>query len=42
MRDSTPTTSPSKRSFLQDLVALATSFGFAGTAQAALPGDPSF
>ena len=42
MRDSTPTTNPSKRSFLQDLVALATSFGIAGTAKAALPGDPTF
>ena len=32
----------SKRTFLQELVALATTFGLAGTAQAALPGDPGF
>ena len=31
-----------KRGFLQDLIAVAASFGLAGTARAALPGDPSF
>lgn len=32
----------SKRGFLQDLIAVAASFGLASTARAALPGDPSF
>ena len=32
----------SKRSFLQDLIAVAASFGIASTARAALPGDPTF
>ena len=32
----------SKRTFLQELVALASTFGLAGTAQAALPGAPDF
>lgn len=36
-----PTTSDSKRSFLQELVALATGFGLAGAAQAA-PATPDF
>ena len=31
----------SKRSFLQDLIAVAASFGIASTARAALPGDPT-
>ena len=35
-------TAPSKRGFLQDLIAVATSFGIASTARAALPGDPTF
>ena len=37
-----PLSLPSKRTFLQELVALATTFGMAGSAQAALPGDPTF
>lgn len=35
-------TAPSKRGFLQDLIAVAASFGIASTARAALPGDPTF
>lgn len=35
-------TAPSKRGFLQDLIAVAASFGLAGTASAALPGAPGF
>jgi tetrathionate reductase subunit B len=35
-------TAPTKRGFLQDLIAMAASFGVAGSARAALPGDPSF
>ena len=31
-----------KRGFLQDLIAVAASFGLASTARAALPGDPTF
>ena len=35
-------TAPTKRGFLQDLIAMAASLGVAGSARAALPGDPSF
>ena len=42
MSDTNPSPLNSKRSFLQDLVALATSFGLASSAKAALPGDPTF
>ena len=42
MSDNSTTTNPSKRSFLQDLVALATGFGLSASAQAVTPGAPHF
>jgi len=35
-------TAPTKRGFLQDLIAMAAGLGITGSARAALPGDPSF